>query len=163
MRRAPSGVSSCTAGLASTLTFRIRCGASNRSTPFPTACGGPGIDTSRRGGISSAGSGCTGPTSRSALEAHIPPAVRDVHVDQTLRRPDPVVFLLSGRFAVTAVLDREAPLDAGEVDAPRVAGLRPRDGRSRLESGPGEGNLDCPGAVAVGRVVERSVEADGGA
>jgi hypothetical protein len=47
-------------------------------------------------------------------EMKIAPALGDVHVDDALRRPDPVVFFWIAGF----------PLDAAEVDAPCCAGLR---------------------------------------
>src|SRR5579872_1257354 len=50
-------------------------------------------------------------------EAQIAPALRDVHIDHTLGRPDPVVFLGPAR----------RPLDPAEVDAPHRATMRWRN------------------------------------
>ena len=85
-------------------------------------------------------------------EVEVAPLVGDVHVDDALRRPDPVVL-----FGLTGL-----PLDAAEVDAPLGALLGRFDGQARGEGGPGDGDLDGPAVVGVGGVVDGAVEGDGG-
>src|SRR4051812_34022014 len=102
-------------------------------------------------------------SSRGLAESHVAPVFGDVHVDQALGRPDPVVLPEAGPFGVLAVDDVVLPFDAGEVDAPLVAGTRAALAATLDEGGPGEGNLHGPAAVPVAGVVERAVDVDGGA
>jgi hypothetical protein len=82
----------------------------------------------------------------------VAPTVGDVHVDDTLRRPDPVVFPGLAR----------CPLDAAEVDTPVGAWRWSGGGKAGSERLPGDGELDCPAVVGVGGLVESALDADGG-
>ena len=75
-----------------------------------------------------------------------------MHIDNTLRRPDPVVF--SGLAGL--------PFDAAEVETPLGTRDWPFYGKARLECSPGYCDLDSPTAVFVGRVVECALKCDGG-
>src|SRR5580698_1511890 len=81
----------------------------------------------------------------------VAPAVGNMHIDDALRRPDPVVFLLLARL----------PLDAAEVDAPYSPRLRRRHSLARVEGGQGIGNLKRPSLVRILRVIERPLYRDG--
>src|SRR6516165_8057854 len=86
---------------------------------------------------------------------YVPPRFRAMHVDDPLRRPDPVVLLHSGDLSVLAVDEFMVPLHSGEVHAPLLPVAR-RSGTAReLTQGfPRECDLDTPAAIHVGWIVE---------
>ena len=106
------------------------------------------------------------------------PAEGEVHVDEALGAPDPVVFgvLLFFRVEgaagevgavgwdanVVTVLDGVLPLHAGEVDAPAVTGVRWAAFLFvvLLKFVPGEGKVGFPAAVFASGVVEGAVDDD---
>src|SRR6266567_4049827 len=91
-------------------------------------------------------------------ELDVAPLFRAMHVDNALRRPDPVVLLRVFYFAVTTFVDLDLPFDAREVDAPLVSFVgRGWPMRILRQRTPGECDLDTPAGVAVPGVVQRPV------
>src|SRR5262245_18921578 len=80
-------------------------------------------------------------------------------VDDVLSRPREDTRGLPVDLPVLAVLDAERTLDAREVHAPWIAGVR-RYGTMRLfaQREPRHRDLDGPPAIDVGRVVQRAVQ-----
>ena len=90
------------------------------------------------------------------------PGFRTVDVEDSGRRPDPVVLGLARDFHDLAVLRLDLPFDAGEIHLPQIAIL---GSSARLggdgEIGPGDGDLDRPALVGVFRIVDRPLDGDG--
>ena len=101
-----------------------------------------------------------------------------MHVDETLRAPDPIVFGVLLFFGVEGaagevgavrrdadivpVLDGVFPLYSREVDAPAISGQRGAVSVKVIlfEFGPGKGEVGFPTLVFLGGVVEGAVDED---
>ena len=90
------------------------------------------------------------------------PAFRSMHINDALRRPDPVIFRRFWNPAVFSGIQFVLPFNSREVDAPVVTGT----GWSVLVSKltkclPGNGDFHGPMPVPVGRIVQSAVHVNG--
>jgi len=88
----------------------------------------------------------------------VAPRLGAMHVDDALRRPNPVVLGQAGALHVLAVYHVPVPLDPREVDPPHIVIERRRRHVCELTQGfPWHRNFDGPAAIHVSRIVDCAV------
>src|SRR5262249_10516360 len=92
-------------------------------------------------------------------ELYVAPGFRAVHVNDALRRPDPVILFLVWNFPVFTVDNLVKPFHAREVDSPlsAVAGGHFLI-RQLTEHLPWKGDFQTPAAILIARIVDRAVD-----
>src|SRR5690349_10096584 len=87
-------------------------------------------------------------------EPDVAPFFGPVHIDDSLRRPDPIV-LAAGQLLVMAVrVDFGFPFYAGEIDAPLIAALGTPVAAAIAKGAPGKRQFYRPAAISVTGVVQ---------
>src|SRR5689334_15763346 len=97
-------------------------------------------------------------------EANTTPLFRHVHVNDSLRRPNPVVFSYIRELSISAFDNFVPPLDARKVYLPLIAGIRRRRlVRKLTECFPWKRYFDTPAVITIPRIVESPPDVYGSA